>query len=291
MISIIELTPAPVRAVFTKLLNNFDASYEDVKTVFTNSYLSKDINLPKAENTSDDDFNLEDTIHKIMEEIEESRKNHKIIKTGFDSFDQFWGGLKPRRLYCVGARPGTGKTSWLLALTANLLKQGYSVVFFSLEMSTIEVMTRLFCIMGGIEARHFEIPSLLTDDDIKRMTEVAEKIAKSKLTIIDTSCNLADIETITKKIKPDVAIVDFIQHMKFADMKNSDRFSLMLSNTVKQLKFLAKQTNSAIWFASQISRKYEDGSGGSTRKPRMSDLKESGGLEENADFVGFLHWP
>jgi replicative DNA helicase len=174
-------------------------------------------------------------------------------------------------------------------MVANMLKDpsNVRVIIFSLEMSVVEVLMRMLSIISQVKSRKFEIPELLEDADMAKITKAAEWLSARQLVVIDKHCNMSDIEMISKKYKPNVIIVDFVQHMRFS-AREMEHFALSLSTRVKELKVLAKQLNAVVWMASQISREYERGG---HRLPVMSDLKESGGLEECADFVCFLHWP
>jgi len=230
---------------------------------------------------------LKDIVDRVLKEIDEKMSgNVDNINTGIEKFDMQFGGLKPGRLYIIGARPGFGKTSLLINI-AYSIAQKYKVLFFTLEMSNIEIIKRILSMVSMVDNRKLENPILMSDTENNSLNMAINNVASLNLKLIDDVYLLNSIKANIIKEKPKLVIVDYLQLMKFSQ-RQLDRMALSLSLIARELKVIAKEYNCAIFLASQLSREVERRA---EKEPMLSDYKESGGIEENADMATFLWWP
>ena len=209
--------------------------------------------------------------------------NKGAIRTGFGQIDKTLGGIRKGTVFIVGARPSTGKTSFALNIASNQFKdETKKVMFFSLEMSAEMIYERVVASELSIEYERFS-RNTLTDDDLIKTAELSLKIRDSRrFIVIDDVYNIERICNIISENKPNFAVIDFMQIIstvgKFENVRSRiDYISAMLKRT-------AKTTGCAILVLSQLSRAGKDA-------PTMSDLKESGGLEQDGDYIALLHRP
>lgn len=208
------------------------------------------------------------------------------LSTGIDDLDYALnGGLKPGKLYIVGARPSMGKTALVLNWAAFQSVEGASVGFFSLEMSREELMQRLIGIWGGVKTANLARGDIKSCGEFfkERMIVVAEKVEKAKLHLDDEShVSVADVTHKARSLKRkhglDVLYVDYLQLMYGPEEKRHE----MVGAITRGLKRLAKALGIPVVALSQLSRKVQDRP---NRRPELSDLKESGDIEQDADVV------
>ena len=274
-----------LRSLKSNIIKNIESIEDfDEFTEKLSSLLDNALSLAPVEK----ERTIEDVAAEIIEDLEKKWKGEEDnIKIGIDKFDIQFGGIKPGRLYIVGARPGFGKTSLLMNIAYNVAKENNKVMFFTLEMSQYEIIKRLISHVGLIENKKFENPYFITEDDFQRIVDTVNSLVKLPLVIIDNCYMINTIKARVIKERPKLVIIDYVQLLKFTQ-KQLDRLSLALSMTARELKILAKEYNCAIFLASQLSREVEKRA---EKEPMLSDYKESGGLEENADMATFLWWP
>ena len=210
-------------------------------------------------------------------------KQKGAIKTGFGTIDKVIGGIRKSTVFIVGARPSTGKTTFALNIAANQLSDpSKKVMFFSLEMSSEMIYERLISAQSRIDYEKFSRNNL-TDEELKIITAKSSAIKESgRFFVIDDMYNVEHICNLISENKPDLAVVDFMQIIsatgKFENVRNRiDYISSLFKRT-------AKSTGCVIIVLSQLSRIGKDA-------PTMSDLKESGGLEQDGDYIALLHRP
>jgi len=226
--------------------------------------------------TKKKDFNLKQDLEDALSELEEKSKMVGYeLPTGFTELDDMLGGLHRRRLVTLGAKSGYGKTSFLVSLTNNLIKKNKKVLFLSLEMAKEEIYYRLFTIRTEINNKKILIPKLLTLIDWQNLTKEQGIMNTEPLVVIDSDYDVANISLEIEKHKPDVVIIDFLQHMKFKSQELQN-FALFLSRTCRDLKAISKRYKVAIVIGSQLNKELE--------------LKASGGILENSDIVLKLVW-
>ena len=209
--------------------------------------------------------------------------NKGAVSTGFGMMDKILGGIRNGTVFIVGARPSTGKTSFALNIAANQLNdETKKVMFFSLEMSAEMIYERVVASLGSIEYERFS-RNTLTDDDLNKTADIAFKIKEGKrFLVIDDVYNIEQICNLINENKPSLAVIDFMQIItamgRFENVRGRiDYISALLKRT-------AKTTGCAILVLSQLSRAGKEA-------PTMSDLKESGGLEQDGDYIALLHRP
>lgn len=226
----------------------------------------------------------------IIKNIENNRPNKNIIPTGFKYFDEEFAGLSLGELVVIGGRPAMGKSLFVVNLVSNICEQE-SILFFSFDL-TPEVLTyRLLSDRTGISVSKIINNQLINShkDDIK---SAAIKLAKSKLYITDSG--VADINETRQIIKEHVdqygtklIVIDYLQLL--GNSKHNNGREAEISHICRVLKMCAKELNVCILLLSQLSRAVEVR--GSSRRPQLSDLRDSGSIEQIADKVWLLYRP
>ncbi|WGI36803.1 replicative DNA helicase [Mesomycoplasma lagogenitalium] len=224
-----------------------------------------------------------------------SRKNISSLKgvsTGFRELDKITSGLQKGDLIILAARPAMGKTAFALNLTKNIVENNNHIaVFFSLEMPTTQLVTRILSAETGIRADHLKNPHMLTNHDwVNISTTLNEKIGHYNL-FIDDSAGMKLHEMIwkTKKLlqkmkKIDLIVVDYLQLIDVGS--GGQNRQVEVSKISRTLKQLAREINCPVIALSQLSREVEKRE---DKKPLISDLRESGAIEQDADIVAFLY--
>lgn len=229
---------------------------------------------------------VEEENTKIIDEFVQSlNKPKEVIYTGFKMLDEKLNGLRKGTLCVIGARASTGKTAFALNIAANQMKgkNKKRVHFYSLEMTGEMIYERLCMYSCFINGKHFA-SCTLSEKDLRNINLVMQSIKDDKKFFVIE--NTKSVETICNNIysdKPDLAIIDYVQLISSVDRRfvtERERINYVVS----ELKAAAKQTKTCIILLSQIARAGKD-------KPTMSDLKESGVLEEAGDYVILLDRP
>lgn len=210
------------------------------------------------------------------------------VKTGFPDLDKLIGGLRPGQLFIIAARPSVGKTALGLAITERVAIQNQiPVAFVSLEMTTAELLHRLTCSIASVDGQHL-MGGTASDREIKSVTVASGRLSQAPLYIVDrpgiTTSQLAGLARRQMKehgIK--LLIVDYLGLLRSGDRSRS-RYE-NITDISNDLKRLALELRLPVIAMSQLNRD-NDREG---RVPRMSDLRDSGSLEQDADIVGLLH--
>ncbi len=225
----------------------------------------------------------ESTEKSITDFVGGLNKSIGVIKTGFSTIDRILGGVRQGTVFIVGARPSVGKTALALNVAVNqLIDPDKKVMFFSLEMTAEMIYERVMAAKLGIEYRKFS-QNTLTDDEIKLITENAQKLKDEKrFLVLDEVYNAELICNMIRENRPSLVVVDFMQIVsvtgKFENVRGRiDYISSLFKRT-------AKDTGCVILVLSQLTRAGKD-------RPTMSELKESGGLEQDGDYIALLHRP
>lgn len=227
---------------------------------------------------------VEEENTKIIDEFVQSlNKPKEVIYTGFKMLDEKLNGLRKGTLCVIGARASTGKTTFALNIAVNQMKHKKRVYFYSLEMTGEMIYERLCMYSCFINGKRFA-SCTLTENNLQDINLVMQKIKDDKtFSVIE---NTKTVETICNNIysdKPDLAIIDYVQLISSVDRRfvtERERINYVVS----ELKAVAKQTKTCIILLSQIVRAGKD-------NPTMSNLKESGVLEEAGDYVILLNRP
>ena len=210
------------------------------------------------------------------------------LSTGLSTLDNVTRGLQNADLIIIAARPAMGKTAFVLNLATHVALQGGTVAFFSLEMPREQLMHRIFCAEGQIEATHLARGEL-DDAEWERLVKVADRMMKTNLYFDDTSSTtVLDIRSRARRLKAehglDLIAIDYLQ-LILAPGRVENR-TLAVAEMTRSLKILARELNVPIVVLSQLSRATE---GRSDKRPMLSDLRESGSIEQDADIVMFLY--
>jgi replicative DNA helicase len=213
------------------------------------------------------------------------------VPTGFKDMDKLLGGFQASDLIIMAGRPGRGKTSLLLSVALNAAKiYKKRVAIFSLEMSTEQLVQRLVAQETGINSQRLRMGQL-EDDEWPRFTQAITLLGETGIYLDDTPA-ISALQLRTKcrrlnsEIRLDMVVVDYLQLMT-SDTRVENRVQ-EVSQISRNLKALARELNVPVLTAAQLSRAVEQRSG---QKPMLSDLRESGSIEQDADIVMFLHHP
>lgn len=210
------------------------------------------------------------------------------VPTGFTALDDMLSGMQPANLIIIAARPSMGKTSLVLNIAAHAaMVKKMPVAFFSLEMSHREVVMRLISTEGSVDAEKIRKGDL-NEDDWENISRAMTLLENSNLYIDDTAgIGVAEIRSKCRRIKDlQLVIIDYLTLMS-TDSKNENR-QQEVSELSRQLKGLARALNVPVIVLSQLSRAP---SSRSDHRPLLSDLRESGAIEQDADVVMFIHRP
>jgi len=225
-----------------------------------------------------------------MHEAKEEEKM-KGISTGFQTLDFRLSGLQPSDLVIVAARPGMGKTSLLLNIAQNVsIKFGKTVGVFSLEMSKEQLVDRLFSSMMGVDSWKLQ-KGKLEDSDFQRMGPIMDELNKANIFIDDTvSSTIHELRAKARRLQMehglDLIIVDYLQLMSAGTNMYAGNRVQEISEISRSLKSLGRELHVPILAASQLSRAVESRPG---NIPQLSDLRESGSIEQDADVVLMLY--
>nr|WP_041914462.1 replicative DNA helicase [Selenomonas ruminantium] len=220
----------------------------------------------------------------------ESKGGLTGLSSGFKDLDRLTAGLQKSDLILVAARPSMGKTAFTLNIASYVGLHGSSVAFFSLEMSKEQLMQRMLCSEGGIDASKLRTGQL---DEVEwnKLVAVADKMSRAPIYIDDTAgITVMELRSKARRLKAehglDLIIIDYLQLMQGRASKNSDNRQQEISEISRSLKALARELDVPVIALSQLSRSVESRQ---IKKPMLSDLRESGSLEQDADIVMFLY--
>lgn len=210
----------------------------------------------------------------------------QAVTTGFNILDSYLnGGWKNGELILIGARPSVGKTSLALSFAENAAKEGKKVLFFSIEMNALDIFERLFSFVTGIPCSEVIQGKI----DAERLEKGFKKVSKLDLKIAELArADSLEVIDVVKKVlldsQIDLIIVDYLQFLR--DKSKSGNESIRVGTISKNLKMLARMTGIPVIAPAQLNRKSEDRA---EKEPRLSDLRDSGNLEQDADIVLLLH--
>ena len=237
---------------------------------------------------------LANSLGDVMENFEEIHKDGgkvRGVQTGFYQLDRITNGLQKSDLILIAARPSVGKTSLAMNIVSNAaLEAGAKCAVFSLEMSKEQLAQRMLCSVANVDmtkALHGE----LTENDWTKLWKAHKKLSGCKIFVDDNSLNRPnEILSKCRKLKRekglDLIMIDYLQLMT-ADTKSDNR-QTEISEISRKMKILAKEINVPVIVLSQLSRAVEQRQ---NKLPVLSDLRESGAIEQDADIVMFIHRP
>ena len=229
--------------------------------------------------------------------IEEISKQEGLsgVETGFTNLDKLTSGWQPSDLIIIAARPAMGKTAFVLSMARNIaIDYGHPVALFSLEMASVQLITRLISSETGLSSEKLRTGKLEPHEWTMLSTKV-KNLEKAPLFIDDTpSLSIFDLRAKSRRLVSQhgikIIIVDYLQLMTAGgNGKGGGNREQEISTISRNLKALAKELNVPVIALSQLSRAVE--TRGSSKRPLLSDLRESGAIEQDADIVSFLYRP
>ena len=231
------------------------------------------------------EFNMEEVLEETRKSIFERRTN---IKTGINKFDKVISGMTRGEITIIAGRPANGKTTVAANIARNLVMGGYKVAMFNREMPNTEMMKKFIAMEGDtISYRNLRHGVPASKAKVNEAMDFIYENYKDKLFMFDDIRTISDTFHEIKNVKPDVVIDD---HIGLIEYQPNDRRDLRLKigDTTKQYKWLAKSEDMCVLLVSQLNRNIEYRT---DAVPRLSDLAESGNLEQDAEIVAFTHYP
>ncbi|MEN9935866.1 MAG: hypothetical protein RLZZ387_2445 [Chloroflexota bacterium] len=227
-----------------------------------------------------------DTLYEQIQAMQERRGEVAGVPTGFRELDVLLGGLQKSDLLVLAGRPGMGKTACALSIAYQIAESGRSVGVFSLEMSREQLAQRLLAMETGIDTHRLR-STQLRDHELERVLSAMGRLATLPVHIEDTAgLTLAELRSKAKRLQAwqglDVLVIDYLQLIRG---RAADRVQ-EVSEVARGLKHLAKDLNVPVIALSQLSRAVEQRG---SKVPQLSDLRESGEIEQAADIVMFLY--
>ena len=236
---------------------------------------------------------LEEIMGELYEELEEqSMSGDKTlgVQTGFPKIDECLLGLRPGQMIVLGARPGVGKTSFALNLATNAAYHGASVAFFSLEMSKAEIAQRLLAAEARIGLQEIR-SARIRDDQWPQILEAVNQLSQLDIVIDDTpGTTVTEVRAKARRMlrgkKLGVVILDYLQLVSPPQGGHrADSRATEVGEMSRGIKIMAKDLEVPVIALSQLNRTVENRTG---KRPQLSDLRESGSIEQDADIVCFL---
>ena len=216
------------------------------------------------------------------------------IPTGFREFDKITNGLQNSALILLAARPGVGKTSFAMNVVVNAaVESGKKCAIFSLEMGREELMQRAICSLAKVNMAK-ALNGTMQPDEWQRIWAATKKLEQSGIYVDDSSLTTpADVLAKCRRLKAkeniDLIMIDYIQLMSSGNNRKNENRQNEVSDISRNLKIAAKELNVPIIVLSQLSRSVESRQG--DHRPMLSDLRDSGAIEQDADIVLFLYNP
>mgnify|MGYP001040609733 FL=1 len=211
------------------------------------------------------------------------------VKTGFQQLDHKLLGLREGQMVVVGARPGVGKTSFALNLAVQAAENGATVAFFSLEMSSTEIAQRLLAARSAVGLQKIRSANI-SGEEWPALLQASEEISKLDILIDDTpGTTVTEVRAKARRMlhnkEKAVVILDYLQLVSPPPSKRSDSRATEVSEMSRGIKIMAKDLGVPVIALSQLSRQSENRTG---KRPQLSDLRESGAIEQDADIVILL---
>ena len=233
-------------------------------------------------------FDIGKEMGETMSNIKDANTN--ILDTGYNCIKKMCGGLTRGEITIIGGRPGHGKTTLMLNLVSNMVKKGYKVIVFNREMSNTEMLKKLLILESQQLSYKMVRQSIIGDLTVvaeleKTKKKICELYSSDKFLMFDNIKDFGRAAAEVKKFKPDVVFDDYVQLIKSEDFISERR--LQLEDIIHNYKWLAKSEKCAVVAVSQLNRALELRGDG---RPRLSDIAESGALEQVAENVFFVYY-
>jgi replicative DNA helicase len=226
-----------------------------------------------------------------FEYLSANQNERRGVQSGFTALDNLLAGFQKSDLIILAARPSMGKTAFALDIARNAaLKFGASVGIFSLEMSDQQLVDRMLAAEAGVDSWKLRTGKLSNDHEFEAVQQAMAKLSEAQIHIDDQAGNnILKMRSAARRLKNehglDLVIVDYLQLMSPTATKASDSMVQQVTEISRSLKILARDLEVPVIALSQLSRAVEQRGG----KPRLSDLRDSGSIEQDADVVMFIH--
>lgn len=277
-----------------KLKDTLESTLKVIKNSDSNNLIEnirEDLFKIEDKKLASDFLKGSDVAEKVITDTFNNKKEIKGLKTGFSKLDEITTGFQNGDLIIIAARPSVGKTAFALNLALNIMMlSNKTVAFFSLEMPAEHLIKRMLASISNINNYKFKEPDRLTKEDKEKILLAYEKFKTKQLFIDDSgSIKLDEIIWKSKRLKNknnlDLIIIDYMQLIPL-DSRNHGNRQQEVSKISRSLKQLARELDVPIIALSQLNRRVEERE---SKKPMMSDLRESGSIEQDADIIGFLY--
>ncbi len=230
----------------------------------------------------------QEMLNKIQEENQNSSKDITGVPSGFDALDKITNGFQKSDLIITAGRPGMGKTAFGLSVLLNAAKAGKNCAFFSLEMSSEQLVKRLISSIAHIGQKTLRTGNF-TNDEISRYIDANNQLEHLSIYLDDTPfITVNQIKGKCRRLynegKLDIIFVDYLQIMGYS--KHLQNREQQISDISRSLKGMAKEFNVPVIALAQVNRNVEKSE---NKRPRLSDLRESGAIEQDADIIMFLY--
>ena len=275
-----------------------EAAFEDTTDVFDLLDRSEQQLFEVAEGNIRKDYqDMKSVIQEVMDGIDQARLNEDGVSgtpTGFKGLDSLTGGWQNSDMIVLAARPGMGKTAFVLSMARNMaVDHGVPVAIFSLEMSSAQLVQRLVAAESELSAEKFRKGDLQDYEYQQLQTRIA-KLTKAQLFIDDTpALSVFELRAKCRRLKQkhgiNMIIIDYLQLMTAGSDSGKGNREQEISTISRSIKSIAKELNVPVIALSQLSRSVE--TRGGDKRPILSDLRESGAIEQDADIVCFIYRP
>jgi len=277
--------------------NTIKKAYEDTTDVFDLlDYAEKELFQVSEGNIKKEYEKMDSLLHQAIAQIENAKNNKDGISgvpTGFTDLDRVTAGWQPSDLIIVAARPAMGKTAFVLSMARNMAVDfNIPVAIFSLEMSSLQLVNRLIASETAISSEKLR-KGTLADHEYQQLHSRIDKLSVAPLFIDDTpALSIFELRAKCRRLVAQhgvrIIIIDYLQLMTAGNSDGGNRVQ-EISAISRSLKIIAKELQVPIIALSQLSRAVE--TRGGDKKPVLSDLRESGSIEQDADMVTFLYRP
>jgi replicative DNA helicase len=243
-------------------------------------------NRPKLSNV----FSIEDCLSELANELDGQKRNNERLETGFGNVDRLLGPLERGELIIVAGRPSMGKTTFALNIISNFLLNDKKVVFFSLEMPRKQITTKITASLGGFELKSVFNKTFHSNEDWAKYSLATGRLHNKKFSINDDGClTVLDIKSCSRDVMNDfkgldLIVVDYLGLIKPSSSETNK--TQQISQISNDLKRLAKELNVPVIAVCQINRGVE---ARPDKRPNMSDLRDSGEIEQDADKIVFVY--
>lgn len=226
-----------------------------------------------------------------LEKAHENKNGISGVTSGFKKLDSILAGFQKSDLIILGARPSMGKTALVLDMARNAARAGHAIAVFSLEMSKEQIMDRIVSAEAGIPLWRMRTGRLTDDIDFQMIQAALDRLSECKIYIDDTpSMNILQIRSMARRLQMeralDMMIIDYVQLI--TPLRHTENMVQQFTEISHSLKSLARELNIPVFALSQLNRSVDQRE---IKRPKLSDLRETGSWEQDADIVMFIYRP